>query len=182
MERKGLSLCTIYAPLKSDLFISHCVQSLYTHEKVQNLCLCCWLSLCFSRCVLVHAHTLCLCVRVCLWATLAQTVLCRPWFSAQTQAQWLTWKAMRYLRDTSSLFDLVPGNGMKFSAVVFRDKSLRRGLGWKAAFRQQMTVCSKLNYWTWVKVANYIELYWSTTLQYFYFFFPCIVNLYRLMF
>ena len=97
---------------------------------------------------------------VCLWA---QTVPCSLWYSTETQAQRITRKATRYLRETSSLFDLLSGNGSILSAVVYGDQSLRLGLGWKRAFRQKVNVCSKCNYWQWWKVTNNKIEYWRDT-------------------
>ena len=39
-EEKGISLCTVYAPIKGDLFISHCLQSLYEKIRMYSQCLC----------------------------------------------------------------------------------------------------------------------------------------------
>lgn len=89
------------------------------YEKVQRRCLCESDSPIVSPGVRSCARIQCVCV--CLLASLAQTILYSLWFSVKKkqktkrkQAWWITLKAMRYLRDTSSLFDLLPGNDSIF--------------------------------------------------------------------
>lgn len=110
-------------------------------------------------------------VCACTHSPIQSLVFCK------TQAQGATWQAMRYLIDTSSLFDLLSGNGSRYSAVVYKHNSLRRGLRWKRAFRQQVTVCSKLNYRQWWKVTHYMVLYLSTNFKYLHCLFLCYFKL-----
>lgn len=161
-RERGLSPCTVYATIKRDLFTSRCLQSSYTTWKgTESVSACRLQPHCFSRCMFVHAHA------VCLWGSLAQTVLYKSLILCWNTG---TVSHLKGHEISERLIFIIWSSLRKwliFSAVVYRNKSLRLGLGWRRAFRQQVTVSSKFNYRQWWKeVTNYIVLYWGTNFEF----------------